>query len=281
MDSGVFYLLTGPAHAARLVVSLWSLRRHYSGPVTVYTTHPDSHEIGDRCQFDSRLQVVHKVTDQVNLQRNSSFLTKLDLLFQIPYRVALYLDADTLVAGRLDSLLDTAQSSQFAATQFANWLAHGRTVRRRLEAWRTITHERFDPECLNTLVDQALQSGPAVNGGVFAFRRDAEILRPWRELSYAGCDTFICDEVALQLMLPRFPHKVLDCRFNCSPVYAKHTTDVRVWHFHGERHVGHPVCRELWWPAFRISLAENIAGLAEWAPDFDRRLAGALRHNRR
>ncbi|MCI0537099.1 MAG: hypothetical protein L0Z50_17930 [Verrucomicrobiales bacterium] len=273
MKHGVFYLLTGPAHGARLVVSLWSLRRHYSGPVTIYTTHPDSHEIGERCLRDDRLAIEHRKARLSDRPRNASFLTKLDLLPEVPFEVGIYLDADTLISGPIDPLWMTAQEQQFATTQFSDWVASGRTIRRRIEAWRSVRQTQFDPDWLTRLIDDALQPSPAVNGGVFAFRRNAEILSMWRELAYAGSETFICDEIALQLLLGRYPHQVLDCRFNCSPVYAKGRRDVRIWHFHGEKHVGSQHCRELWWPAYRICLAENIAGLAEWSPGADRRLA--------
>lgn len=277
METGVIYLLTGPAHAARLVVSLWSLRRHYRGPVTVYTTHPESHEIGRRCSADDRLQIDHQTFTQVETPRNSSFLTKLELLTRVPYRTAAYLDADTLVSGSIVPLLDAARDSQFAATQFANWIASGRTIRQRIEAWRAIKQDRFDSAWLTALIEEAIRPAPAVNGGVFGFQPTAEILNTWRELSYAGQETFICDEIALQMLLPRFPHQILDCRFNCSPLYAKGQTDVRIWHFHGEKHLSRDSCRQRWWPAFQICRAENIAGLAEWSPGADRRLAGFLR----
>lgn len=277
MNSGVIYLLTGPAHGVRLVVSLWTLRRHYQGPVTVYTTQTESHIIGAYCAEDPQLRVEHCRTTLVNTPRNASFLTKLELLPASPYEVTVYLDADTLIAGRVEPLLEAAAQSQFAATQFATWQACGRTVRHRLEAWRSIRQDRFESAWLSRLIDEAIGERPAVNGGVFAFQRSASLLSAWRELAHAGCDTFICDELALQMLLPRFSHQVLDCRFNCSPIYARRTTDVRVWHLHGEKHVRHPSCRELWWPAYRVCLAENSARLQEWSPGADRRLARVVR----
>lgn len=277
MTSGVIYLLTGPAHGIRLVVSLWSLRRHYDGPITVYTTHPVSHHIGELCQQDLRLRVEHRRTSSVELPKNSSFLTKLEILPSVPYDVAVYLDADTLVTGCIQPLLDSAKESGFAATQFANWTSSGRVVRKRIEAWREVKQSHFDNHWLQQLIDEALESRPAVNGGVFGFRQNAEILSTWRDLSYAGWETFICDEIALQLLLPRFPHQVLDCRFNCSPVFAGSHKDVRIWHFHGEKHLNREEARQLWWPAYCICVAENIAGLTGWTPGDDRRLAGFLR----
>ena len=123
------------------------------------------------------------------------------------------------------------------------------------------------------LVDAALERRPAVNGGVFAYQRGAEIVDRWRELAETGRSTFICDEIALQLILTQYPHKLLDCRYNCSPVYGLRQEESRIWHFHGERHVRDARCREIWLPAYRDCLGENVARLAEWSPGGDRRLA--------
>jgi hypothetical protein len=55
MNKGAIYLLTGPAHAVGMVVSLRSLRNHFDGPVTIFTAHPASHEVGQRRMADPRL----------------------------------------------------------------------------------------------------------------------------------------------------------------------------------------------------------------------------------
>lgn len=272
MTKGIIYLLTGPAHAARMVVSLWSLRQHYDGPVTIYTTHPESHEIGARCAGDNRLNVDHRWFSLVSAQKNASFLTKLSLLPHSPYDVTAYLDADTLVAGDVLELLNAAEESEFCATQFAQWQTSGRTIRRRIETWREIQQNRYPQSWLHSLIDEALVPQPAVNGGVFAYRRDAEILRPWFELSLVGQETFICDEIALQLLLNKYAHKVLDCRFNCSPIYGGPQEDVRIWHFHGEKHLRKESCRTIWLPAYQQCVEANVAGLAQWSPGPDKRL---------
>jgi hypothetical protein len=268
MNHGVIYLLTGPAHAARLVVSLRSLRDHYRGPVTVYTTQPESHEIGRRCAADARLDVEHRMASKVAVRRNGSFLTKLELLPQAPYEITAYLDADTMVVGDIADLFDIRPADQFCATQFSDWRSGDRVLRRRIERWRTIEQDRFDPQWFQRLIDDALQNHPAINTGVFAFRRGADVVEPWRELAMVGRRTFICDEIALQLLLHRHPHKLLDSRYNCSPIHVARRRDTRVWHFHGEKHFRRE-CRPIWWPAYQRCIEENVAGLAEWTPAGD------------
>lgn len=280
-DHGVVYVLTGPAHAARLVVSLWSLRRHYDGPVTVITTQPESHEIGRRCAADTRLRVEHREASQVAGRRNASYLTKIEMLRRAPYPVTLLLDADTLVVGQIGELFRLEAEQQFCATQFADWTTAGRIMRRRILPWRDIEGGGVSAEQMAQFVEGALEPRPAINVGVLAIRRDAAVLDDWWRLACAGRETFICDEIALQLLSPHYPHRLLDCRYNCSPIHAADRQDVRVWHFHGEKHLKRAACRQLWLPAYEQAVREDVAGLAQWTPGSDRRLRGFLDSQRR
>lgn len=273
---GVIYLLTGPGHGARLIVSIWSLRRFYGGPITLFTTQPDSHRIGELCASDSRLRVDHRRFEQVKSKKNSSLLTKIAILPESPYDDAVFLDADTLVAGSIDELFEFPRNVQFNAVQFSGWHTAGKTMRKRIERWRDIDQNTFDKRWINELVDQSLVSRPAINVGVFGFKRDDSLLSLWHKLAQAGKQTFICDEIACQLLLPNHPHRILDSRFNFSPIHAGDPSDVRIWHFHGDKHLSNAKCRILWWPEYLRCLSENVAQLAEWSPGEDKHLASHL-----
>jgi hypothetical protein len=215
------------------------------------------------------LRVDHRRFRQVRGRKNSSFLTKIAVLASQPYRTTLYFDADTLIAGPIDDLFGLAEDEDFGVTQFAHWRTTKRVMRRRIEAWRKVGGDRFDGRGHAALVEDALADRPAINAGVAVFRTDRPALRHWRDLAVAGRHTFICDEIALQLLTARYRHRVFDCRFNCSPVCAKGTGDVRVWHFHGERHVRSPECRAIWLPAFEEAVRDGVADLGHWAADAD------------
>ena len=58
-------------------------------------------------------------------------------------------------------------------------------MRKRIEAWRNVQSERFPP-WLDQLIVEARQPLPAVNGGVFAYTRDATLLRTWGNLPMRG-----------------------------------------------------------------------------------------------
>ena len=267
---GVVYLLTGPAHAARLVTSLWSLRQYYDGPVTVFTSHPVSHEIGRLCTQDGRLQVEHRTIRPLD-RRNGSYLLKLAIPRQSPYERTVFLDADTLVVGNISDLFSSLDDHDLALTQFADWNSTTSVVRQRIESWHRVRQNYFDDASWKQLLGAALKAHPAINVGVFGFRRGVPALELWRQLGWIGRKTFICDEIAMQIMLPQLDSRILDCRFNCSPVFAKAQNDVRVWHFHGDRHMS--AGRALWWPAYQDALAHNVARLTEWEATIDPALA--------
>jgi hypothetical protein len=82
---------------------------------------------------------------------------------------------------------------------------------------------------------------------------------------------FIIDELAMQVISQEFGDdcQIFDCRYNCSPTHAGATDDVRIWHFHGDKHLRKPEGRERWLPKFQACLAANPGGFADWAGQFD------------
>jgi len=271
-NRGVMYLLTGARHAVRLAVSLWSLRQHYNGPVTLYTTLPASHAIGKRLAADCRLRLEHRPAEQVSRTKNATFLTKLALLPGSPYETTLFLDADTLITDDVAPLFVAAEEVGFAATQFADWVTSGPKMRHRISAWRLVQQDLFSPADFARLLDEAMAKHPAINSGVVAFSSGTPLLSAWQRLTEAGQGTFICDEIALQILLRRFSHCLLDCRFNYSPLYAPEVPRVHVWHFHGDKHLQAGRARNRWLPVFEECLQVNVGDIRAWLPAGDEAL---------
>lgn len=278
---GVTYLLTGGGHAARLIVSIASLRRHYDGPITLFTTRDDSHAIGARITADPRLQVEHRHLNEVANRKNTSYLTKVLIHTASPYEVTTFFDADTLIVGDIEPLADSAERAGLTVTHFAGWLTSGRKMRNRIERWRHLRQEIYSSYDYQELVNSALNSHPAINLGVFAFRRGFEGAEIWWQLAWAGRNLFICDELSLQILLPRLKHEVLDCRFNGTLQFSPNDDDVRVWHFHGDKHVRQGLPKALWLPHFFDCLDQNLGGLQECSTSGDRALTEYLAVNPR
>ncbi len=266
MNLGVAYLLTNPQLAARLVVSIWSLRKWYDGPITVFTTRGESHEIGELLVQDSRLRVSHMRCAEVQSDRNSTFLTKITLHFESPYEATVFIDADTLVVGSIDRLLYAAQNWPLTVTSFCGWETTDAPIKERLESWRAIANREGDRFGLDALVDMAIAVPQlAINAGVLAIHRRNPALQFSHDLAMYGRDLQIPDEMALQLLLPKFEQCLLGSQFNCSPVGAPDMPDVRIWHFFAVTHLRHDQSREFWLPAYERCRDENVAQLQSWS----------------
>ncbi|MCZ2342185.1 MAG: hypothetical protein LC104_10380 [Bacteroidales bacterium] len=136
-----------------------------------------------------------------------------------------------------------------------------------MERWQTIAPQ-FEPSAeWQRRITQALEPHPAINSGVFAWRKGAPILEDWARLTRFGHRLFIPDEIALQIVLPDYPHTILDQRFNCSPKFGIDQDDVRIWHFHGDRHWKPGPGRERWLPEFHNCWNADYAGMQSRWPD--------------
>jgi hypothetical protein len=123
-------------------------------------------------------------------------------------------------------------------------------------------------------VKPALAYEKAINTGIFAFRRDAPIFNEWYDLTLKNRDTFIPDEISCQLLLPKYLHNLLDCRFNWSCKYGPEIEDIRIIHYHGRKHCrpGLPFNADKWIKVYNEVVAQNLADIRTWQPAGDRML---------
>ena len=262
------YLLSGTSYAARLLVSIVSLRRHFNGPVVVLTADAAAAQLASQMSSEKSLQVtVQSIETMIAGGRKGAYLFKPLLFRHTPFQRCLYLDCDTLIQGPIDELFDLPDDRHIGVTQFCGWITSGRTIAKRIRSWRD-TH----PE----LVQPAIDFGPAINTGVFAFTSFSEAFRRWNQVATTGRHHFIPDEISLQLLLPTVPHVLHDGRFNCSSRYGDwRADDVRVIHCHGNKHLRTEF--PVWRAAFESVAAANLAGIREWMPAGDRALKRYLK----
>jgi len=264
-NRGVVYLFTGIKFAERMVVSLTTLRDHWDGPVTVCCTEDDCAEILGKLG-SLNLNVMR--TQRVQGKR-SSYLTKPLIPTWTPYQQTVFIDGDTLVEGRFDELFEAA----LTITQFGDWISTGRRMSGRISGWRGLSPR------IDELVRQQLsREYPAINTGVFGFHKGYIRLAEWHEITQAGMGKMMTDELAMQLLHGDLPEcRVVDDRFNCSPLYGARETDVRIRHCHGNKHIKKPQGLAVWWPAFERCYRENVGGLRKWAGQFDKEVRGQLK----
>ncbi|MCX6854904.1 MAG: class I SAM-dependent methyltransferase [Verrucomicrobia bacterium] len=267
---GVVYYNLGTKCAVRLLVSLASLRQHYAGPVTILSEGDESHVLCEKIGAAFKAQV--KPWDSgVDPGKNMPFLAKTRLHLGTPYEITVALDSDTLVLGSVDELFEAAERESFCVAQFGKWQTDGKIIQGRIHKWTDILPDD---------IESAKAFGPAINVGVMAFRRNALIFQEWYSAALKGREYFIPDEVSCQILLHRYPHGILDSRWNRSCRYDDPgLPDTRIIHYHGKKHCrpGLPFHGDKWVTVYERIDKQNLADIQSWAPAGDRHL---LRHIR-
>ena len=266
MDFGIAYLLTKITHAARMVVSIYSLRRYYSGEITIVTTTNEAAEIAGRCVNDPALRVSHRRLDlRYDLTtRNGSYLTKVALISQPVYPATVFLDADTLVVGSIEPLVSASISNQIVVTSYCDWMTTDKPVKKNLATWRQIEQKKNDIDLKHLIELTTTVSLPAINLGVIGIQKNATIIDEWRSLAELGQDMFLPDEASFQFLLPRHQHFLLGSEFNCSPSYCT-TNEARIYHFIAGTHLHKQADQDAWLPMYRECRSRGIAGIQDWS----------------
>lgn len=262
---GVIYVFCGLSCAERLVVSLYTLRKHWDGNVTLgVTTNEEEGVIRDAAK---RLDVQVTRIEKAPARRNAHYLTKSLVPTWTPYDETLFIDADTIVTGPIEDLF----GEKLTITQFAEWVSTGNKMSGRCREWKEIS------PYIDALVDRQVgQKHPAINTGVFCFRKGNEQLALWHTVAKAGQGRYMTDELAMQLLLPNLDCRVVDDRWNCSPMYGVHTDDVRIWHFHGKKHLREGRSRELWLPVYNEVVESKLGRIQRWGGTYDKHLRAHL-----
>lgn len=264
-DQGVVYYNRGTSCTVRLLVSLHSLRKHYTGRVAILSDGEESHAICLKIGGALDAEVI-KWDPGISEGKNMHFLAKTRLHQGTPFDATIALDSDTLVTGPLQELFELLETEEFCVARFSNWWTNGRIMEARLRQWMPLFPQ---------WVEQAVAFGPAINIGLIGFRRDASLFTEWHDTAARGREYFIPDEVSCQLLLPRHPHRILDGRWNRS---CRHDDpalpETRVVHYHGKKHClpDLPYHGEKWVLEYEQVVRQNVADIASWTPAGDRKL---------
>jgi len=274
-ESGVVYFNHGTKHCARLVVSLSTLRRTgYHGPVAILDTgHESATGILSQIVAEFKVRTVRVPLQQH--RRHSAYVTKSTLWRHSPFRVSLFLDADTIVLRDPTAMLDWATDPAgpgIVVPRFGRWDTHHKIIKHRLSQWAKIKASKTN---VQSLLRRALDHPwPAVNTGVVAWRKDAKILPVWEDLCKCGWRASFTDELAMQLLMTTFDHVLVADRYNWTPIYGQAPLDeVAVVHCHGQKHCRRKEMADLWLPEFWRAITDDTAGIKDWAPAGDKRLA--------
>jgi len=220
---GVVYYNANKGYLVRLAVSLSSLRRVYSGSVTIVcdnNSYEECKEIGEK--FNANVKKVDFSLEG----RNGVLFNKTLLHKHTPYKTNIFLDSDTLVVKEtISKLFKAANEHDFVATQMVDWTPKTGVVKKRIQSWNEIVD-----------INKALEYPYAVNTGVFAFKTESKLMKDWYDLAVKGKDFFIPDEVSCQIMLPTHKHTTVGASFNTSCKYGTIHRKTAIIHYHGNKH---------------------------------------------
>lgn len=271
---GVLYSIHGKGYWPQFVVAVHSLRQHYRGPVCIMALDNDGYEIARRIADTPGMQPIEILCPHVAVgPRNSGYAAKPQLPALSPFRRGVFLDADTVVVdGSFFADLLPCGGEEVVLTRFADWHTQGKLIGGRCRKW-----EHAAP----AEVAQALaHSWPAVNTGVFGYRRESQFFaHDWPAMTARNI-SFICDEIAAQLLVPQYYRtagcrmQIMDDSYNCSPIYGTVAgqCNPKIWHFHGGKHLRPGRARNIWWAAYMDACRANIAGIRDWAATINQAL---------
>jgi hypothetical protein len=266
------------------------LRRVYKGKIVVYA-YPESIDTVQFIAADPRLEIEARLWEPPYRGKNGQFLNKIMVMQQADSDVAMYLDADTMVARDISHGFEYGLTRDFIATQFCDWVSNSGTIKKRVS--RLLGRDPINQQAVKSVLETP---HPSVNGGVFFCRPSSEVLDKWLEWSMAVKDIFICDETALHAVMGHYMDLAPSDRrwfgvighgaYNCSPKYRPidlKDDDVYVWHGHGDSFVRENKCKfgvELWLPEFKNCLHQNLGGCRRWMPKVNNRFLTKLLESR-
>jgi hypothetical protein len=273
MTRGVIYYNLGNKCITRMLVSMYSLRKHYTGPMALLTE-------GSQHQWflDAVKDLGCTVVPVVSNTTVPPLVRKAQLQEWSPFDATLFFDADTIILKPIDSYFDKIEEFGFCTGEFAGWESNGRKIAGRIDGFKSV--------CTPAELDTAKKYGKATNTGIFGFLKDSPFLAEWKELTIKGWQnncSRIPDEVACQILLPKYRHWLAPVEWGVSVKhgYQPKREDCIVIHYHGRKHASdYPLCtlwKSLYWEY--QNLPKNAAVKAQFAQDTfgDRRLKRYLK----
>ena len=272
---GIIMFNRGEKIVVRAIVSLYSLRKHWDGPITFYVENPYPKEFDEVLKYFN-CTIVHNEErpDYKTLVRKNS------LFENPPYDRTLWVDADVIVNGKIDKMFDYLDDYDFAIPHFAGWISSGNSLTKRINKFKGIASEHH--------IKEALNDHPAINTGVLSFRKSekwSKFVRDWTELADKGAKQriFIPDEVACQILYPSMKewgltHFIAPTDYNVSVLHDHDKSkDPRIIHFHGDKSVLNVPNCEYFKSTFKEMCDSNIANINSFLKYADKRLAKYLR----
>ena len=281
---GIVVFHFGYAYALRLLVCLYTLRKHYTGAVTVF--------LRDDAAGRELRPIIENLGITVEMKQGfSQSLDRHRVFLESPYATTISIDSDTIFQGPIDELWEPLEREGALLTRFRShpYGVEGTPERR---GWgdRVVLLEGvkplLKPDDYNAAFERIVVQGRDINIGLMGFSRpkgDAFLLE-WAEHMERGqgLKASIMDEMLINALHGRHRCHLVDDRWNCpaSEFYRiTNVFDAQVIHYFadGNRIFGARMARSMSSLAGRLWLkayaeADEHLDLARWRrydPFFD------------
>lgn len=255
----MIYSLSGPASASQLVCSLWSLRQHYDGPVTVFVT-PDARPLIEMIRQDRRLRIEVQATQRFDDCPRPHWVTKAFTYVQSPYQFTIYLDADTLVLSDIHPMFGRFVVAKCNDLRILDKHQYPTSVRRQMFRFR-----RLGPGFGRMLDDTYKANLHVANNGVLAFQRDHPVVWRMHDMAMGFRQLRLHDELALNMILCHHNDvQRVDGRWNALARYQDGWPDVSVAHFHHKTFFQNSRGREMFSAHLRLAIEADVGGISTW-----------------
>ncbi len=233
---GIVIFHFGYAYALRLLVCLYTLRKHYAGAVTVFLRD-------DKAGRELR-PIIESLGIRVEIKQGfSQSFDRHRVFLESPYASTISIDSDTVFQGPIDELWEPLEQAGALLTRFrAHPYGVEGTPERRGWGDRVAlldgVKSLLAPQDYNAAFERLVLQGIDVNIGLMGFSRPTgdEFLLDWADHMERGRDlkASIMDEMLINGLHGRHRCNLVDDKWNCpaSEFYRlTSVTDARMIHY--------------------------------------------------
>lgn len=247
MVKGVLLYNRGVKCLVRLAVCIYSLRKHYKGPIAlaaegeVQVWIKEFLEARDVTIFPIETEATHHLGVKSGLWKAT------------PFDITVFLDSDTLIRKPIDRLFDLGEKHGCVVTQQHEWVTTGRIMSGRVRQWSTIAKQET--------VLALSKKWPAINTGVQVWKKGCPTLPAYEQMTRRAIGVReimrkTLDEIAMQLVITNNPHHVIGAEWNMGCQYGD-GSNAAIIHYHGYKHCRNNANGDLWKKEF-FELAKEM-----------------------
>ena len=160
---GMMFFNFGKRCVARLLVAIYTLRKVYTGPITVSLAKNDENNLElDKLFKLMDINVIWYEFD-AKVKKHLKSALKPYLFTLSPYDTTFMFDADVIFTKPIDELWEKTEESGFLVTHFSGWYSNGNTMTKRIGILKDTFNEKQ--------MKAALDKHPAVNIGVLGYTK--------------------------------------------------------------------------------------------------------------